>query len=38
VLGVVRSDPFQMNQKIQVGANGQPDQLRAGVIESGQKR
>ena len=29
VLGVVKSDPFQMNQKIQVGANGQQSQLRA---------
>ncbi len=38
VLGVVKSDPFQMNQKIQVGANGQQDQLRAGVIENGLKR
>jgi hypothetical protein len=38
VLGVVKSDPFQTNQKIQVGANGQPDQLRAGVFESSPKR
>jgi hypothetical protein len=38
VLGVVESDPFQMNQKIQVGANGQQNQLRAGVIESAPKR
>jgi mono/diheme cytochrome c family protein len=29
VLGVVKSDQFQMNQKIQVGANGQDNQLRA---------
>ena len=29
VLGIVKSDQFQMNQKIQLGANGQDTQLRA---------
>jgi len=29
VLGVVKSEPFQMNQRIQTGGNGQGSALRA---------
>jgi hypothetical protein len=38
VLGIVKSDQFLKNQKIQVGANGQQNQLRAGVLNQPAQR
>jgi hypothetical protein len=38
VLGIVKSDQFLKNQKIQVSANGQQNQLRAGVLNQPAQR